>query len=140
MAKDIPFCFKPDQHALRKIIGPLEHAIMQLIWTTPHSTVRDVHARMQQIPAQKPVALTTILTTMIHMTDKGLLTRSEGTQPHTYAPTYSPDELTTLMIQQVVDSLAQDYPDQTIDYLTDYLTRHPHRCAPTSSISNEKPG
>jgi predicted transcriptional regulator len=54
----------------RLSLGPLEVEVMEAIWASGASSVRDVTARMQ-----RPLAYTTVMTTLDRLYKKGLLGR-----------------------------------------------------------------
>jgi BlaI family transcriptional regulator, penicillinase repressor len=57
-----------------------ELAILNILWTTGPSTVREVHASL----SSKQTGYTTVLKQMQVMAEKGLLTRSERFRAHVY--------------------------------------------------------
>ena len=58
-----------------------ELEILNILWATGPSTVREVHTRIG-----KGVGYTTVLKQMQVMAEKGLLTRSEQFRSHIYSP------------------------------------------------------
>src|SRR5438045_2717624 len=67
-----------------KVLGDLERVIMRMLWQDGYGTVRDV---FRQIRAERPIALTTVMTTMVVLTEKGFLAREEGTHnAYIYTP------------------------------------------------------
>jgi BlaI family transcriptional regulator, penicillinase repressor len=63
----------------RPSAGELE--ILQVLWDKGPSTVRDVHAHLNQ---SKPTGYTTVLKLMQIMADKGLVQRDETQRAHVY--------------------------------------------------------
>ncbi len=51
-------------------LGPLELAVMEIVWAREESNVRDVAARLE-----RPLAYTTVMTTLDRLYKKGLLER-----------------------------------------------------------------
>ncbi|NHJ24132.1 MAG: BlaI/MecI/CopY family transcriptional regulator [Candidatus Lokiarchaeota archaeon] len=62
--------------AVKSELGPLELAIMQIIWSTKSSTVREIYESLSQ---ERKIALTTISTTMNRLFNKGFLSREVDT-------------------------------------------------------------
>ncbi len=62
--------------ALEYELGPLELAIMQLMWRNPSQTVREICTELSK---QREIAITTVSTTMDRLYQKGLLTRKTKT-------------------------------------------------------------
>ena len=69
-------------------LGPLEIAVMEIVWEHGESAVRDVVDRLT-----RPLAYTTVMTTLDRLFKKGLLTRSEEGRAFRYAPRFSREEL-----------------------------------------------
>jgi predicted transcriptional regulator len=58
-------------------LGPLEHAVMRIVWAyAAPITVKQVH---EALSADRAVAYTTVMTTMVRLAEKGLLTRASRT-------------------------------------------------------------
>ena len=64
--------FRYNQVGLRKFLGDLECEIMELVWkkANPTVTVRDIYDALRQ---QRQIAYTTVMTTMVRLSEKGLL-------------------------------------------------------------------
>jgi predicted transcriptional regulator len=72
-AKPIPF-----------VLGPLELAVMEIVWTRPESNVRDVATRLD-----RPLAYTTVMTTLDRLFKKGLLDRQKSDRAFVYSAALS---------------------------------------------------
>jgi hypothetical protein len=58
------------------VLGPLEHAVMGIVWAhAAPITVRHVYAALG---ADCNLAYTTVMTTMMRLTEKGMLTHAPG--------------------------------------------------------------
>ena len=55
-------------------LGPLEHAIMRVVWA--HASAITVRQVYKPLSHDHNLAYTTIMTTMVRLADKGLLTRT----------------------------------------------------------------
>ena len=66
------------------ILGPLEIATMEVLWSRGESAVRDVVDRLE-----RPLAYTTIMTTLDRLYKKGLLARRKEQRAFYYAPRHS---------------------------------------------------
>ena len=113
---NIPIRLTPTGDGLRKLLGPLEVEIMNIIWTgrRPY-TVRQVH---QQILTQRDLAYTTVQTTMVRLTEKGILsqepiasTRGRG-GTYIYTAVVNEAAFVDHAITEVIQSLLRDYPAQ----------------------------
>src|SRR5215210_4417015 len=68
-ATNIKFRFNPSQGKAEKILGPLEAAIMDVVWDQGTTTVSRVHRALRD---SRDVAYTTIMTTMSRLAKKRL--------------------------------------------------------------------
>jgi predicted transcriptional regulator len=62
-------------------LGHLENTVMELVWTRGESSVRDVVDRLE-----RPLAYTTVMTTLDRLFKKGLLDRRKAERAFVYTP------------------------------------------------------
>ena len=115
------FRFKPAEGGLVKVLGPLETEIMQIVWREKFTTVKKVHRALQ---AQRDIAYTTVMTTMTRLADKGVLNRRRDGLAYIYTPAITKRDFETMMVRRVLDGLMDDYEEETITYILDYLAEH----------------
>jgi predicted transcriptional regulator len=120
MPLNMRFRFSPTKDGLVKVLGPLETEIMQILWEDERSTVKKVHRKLSQ---QRDIAYTTVMTTMSRLAEKGVLNRHREGLAYVYLPAITEDDFVTMVVQQVLDGLLDDYSDTAIDYMVDYLAR-----------------
>ena len=119
------FRFKPAEGGLVKVLGPLETDIMQLVWREKFTTVKKVHRSLQEA---RDIAYTTVMTTMTRLAEKGVLTRRRDGLAYVYTPAITKRDFEAMMVRRVLDGLMDDYEEETITYLLDYLAeRDPKR-------------
>lgn len=123
MARQPEFRFKPGAGGLVKVLGPLETRIMQIVWREKSTTVKQVHRKLQDSPERADIAYTTVMTTMTRLAEKGILDRKRDGLAYVYTPAVTKDDFETAMVRRVLDGLMDDYEDETIDYIVDYLAR-----------------
>jgi predicted transcriptional regulator len=116
----IPFRLTPDSAGLEKLLGPLEVQVMQIIWQDDRSTVKKVHRKLSQ---HRDIAYTTVMTTMSRLAEKGVLNRHREGLAYVYTPAITEDDFVTMVVQQVLDGLLDDYSETAVDYMVDYLAR-----------------
>jgi predicted transcriptional regulator len=114
------FRFSPMKDGLVKVLGPLETDIMQIVWQDERSTVKKVHRKLSQ---QRDIAYTTVMTTMSRLAEKGVLHRHREGLAYVYTPAITETDFVTMVVQQVLDGLLDDYSETAVDYLVDYLAR-----------------
>ena len=73
-------------HAPRQL-GPLEVTVMEILWSRGESNVRDVVDRLG-----RPLAYTTVMTTLDRLFKKGLLARRKSDRTFIYWPAMNRDE------------------------------------------------
>ncbi len=112
------FRFKPAEGGLVKVLGPLETDIMQLVWRDKFTTVKKVHRALQD---DRDIAYTTVMTTMTRLAEKGVLNRKRDGLAYIYAPAVTKRDFEAMMVRRVLDGLMDDYEEETITYLLDYL-------------------
>ena len=119
------FRFKPAEGGLVKVLGPLETDIMQLVWREKFTTVKKVHKVLQ---SERDIAYTTVMTTMTRLAEKGVLNRRRDGLAYIYTPAVTKHDFETMMVRRVLDGLMDDYEEETITYILDYLAeRDPQR-------------
>jgi len=69
------------------LLGPLEKEVMDVVWMQGQANVRDVVAQME-----RPLAYTTVMTTLDRLYKKGLLERTMNERAFVYSPTLSREE------------------------------------------------
>ena len=62
-------------------LGPLEITVMEILWTHGESNVRDVVDRLG-----RPLAYTTVMTTLDRLYKKGMLERRKADRAFFYSP------------------------------------------------------
>lgn len=68
-------------------LGPLEENVMEILWAGGESSVRDVIQKLE-----RPLAYTTVMTTLDRLFKKGLLTRHKSDRAFVYSPRLSRSE------------------------------------------------
>ena len=108
------------KHSLSEVLGPLEAEIMDVVWDRGEVTVRDVHAALR---AGRPIAYTTVMTTLGRLADKGLLARDESHPAHRYTARMTRDQYARSTVKSVVDWLVNHFPEPAVSYLVDRVGR-----------------
>ncbi|HLH39287.1 MAG TPA: BlaI/MecI/CopY family transcriptional regulator [Bryobacteraceae bacterium] len=84
-------------------LGYLEHQVMDLVWSRGESSVRDIVERME-----RPLAYTTVMTTLDRLFKKGLLERRKSDRAFVYSPQMTRAEWEQKLAGQLVRSLLAD--------------------------------
>ena len=88
--------------ALDKLLGGLERDIMETMWSSGPSTVRDVLIALnQRRTPQRQLVYTTVMTVMTRLVEKRLLGRERVGKAHVYTAAVSQEEFLTRTSQQI---------------------------------------
>jgi BlaI family transcriptional regulator, penicillinase repressor len=101
---------------LASVLGPLEAEVMDIIWDRDEVTVRDVYRELRRV---RPIAYTTVMTTMGRLTEKRLLHRREDHPAHRYTPRVSREQYASSTVKSVVDWLVSHFRDPAVAYFLD---------------------
>ena len=100
--------FKPGARGAAHVLGELETAVMESLWSASEQTVTEVEERLQR---GREIAHTTVLTTLDRMHRKGLLTREKHGKAFVYAPRYTREEFERGVAQEVLGALLQQFTE-----------------------------
>ncbi len=97
---------------VKKLLGSLELEVMECMWQISKSTVRQV---TKTIDCKRPIAYTTVMTIMVHLVDKGLLTRTKYGKRYHYRVAQSKDEFLRQTSMNVVHTLLDNFGDLAVE-------------------------
>lgn len=115
--------FRFNQQGLRKFLGDLECEIMELVWkkANPTVTVREIFDILRH---QREIAYTTVMTTMVRLSEKGLLKIvDKAGLANCYAPVEERDEFIKNAVGRVLDIFFEEFPDESATYLAEATRR-----------------
>ena len=118
------FIFRPFRKGLGTVLGNLETEIMEVVWARGEVSVRDVHRRLER---RRPIAYTTVMTTLARLAVKGLLTRRKAAGAYLYTPLVSKDELAGVVAESVIDGLLHGFGAGAVSRLLDRLQQEDPR-------------
>ena len=108
--------FRINQSGLQKFLGDLECEIMELVWklANPTTTVREV---FDALKLKRDIAYTTVMTTMVRLSEKELLNIvDKAGLANVYVPRYNREQFIEEAVKQILKSLAEEYPRETLNY------------------------
>lgn len=108
------------KHSLAEVLGPLEADIMEVVWDSGEVTVRDVHKALGN---SRPLAYTTVMTTLGRLADKGLVKRIEVQPAHHYIALVTREQYARSTVKSVVDWLVNHFPDPAVAYFLDRVEK-----------------
>lgn len=100
------------------MLGGLEAEVMEVAWSRGRVTVRDVH---QHLIARRPLAYTTVMTTMTRLAQKGLLRRELESNYYVYRPALSREEFMDRVARTVLDGLLEEFAGPVFSHLVQRL-------------------
>ncbi len=91
---------RAERDPLAAALGSLERQVMEVIWDSDACTVRDVHARMR-----RPVAYTTVMTTLDRLFKKGFAARTRKGRAFVYTAARTRADVEAAMASGVLGGL-----------------------------------
>jgi len=110
--------FKPGSRGAGHVLGELESAVMDVLWSQPEQTVTNVEERLRQ---KREIAHTTVLTTLDRMHRKGYLTREKQAKAFVYSPRYTRAEFERMMAQEVLGALIGHFTEPALSTFVDLI-------------------
>jgi predicted transcriptional regulator len=102
----------------RMSLGPLEMAIMELLWDRGKQTACEIMQRVDRDPAY-----TTVMTTLDRLLMKGLLNRRTATRPFFYSARMNRSELTRMRVRGFISGFIAQRPEESVDVLLSAMIR-----------------
>ena len=118
-SKGIKFRFNPSSSKSKKVLGPLEGEIMDVVWEQGPTTVSAVHKALAK---RKEIAYTTVMTTMSRLAKKQLLNQDRSSTTYKYSPALSREEFDRYVVMGVLNGLFEDYGDAVIDHFVECVS------------------
>jgi predicted transcriptional regulator len=108
---------RPEKTGVNAPLGDLELAVMQQIWNSGLTGClgSDVH---QKLDAVHPIALTTALTTLDRLRDKGIIQREREGKAYRYWASVSEEQLQQRIVSGVLDRLIAQFPKAVATYFS----------------------
>lgn len=93
-------------------LGSLQQAILEELWTAGESSVRQVVALLES--RANTLAYTTVLTVMVRLHARGLLTRRREGRRDMYRAAVDPAGLSAALSREAVDRLIEAHGDEAL--------------------------
>ncbi|WP_081788673.1 BlaI/MecI/CopY family transcriptional regulator [Candidatus Blastococcus massiliensis] len=99
-------------------LGKLEAAVMGVLWSAGGAlTVREV---LEQLPAQRNLAYTTVMTVLSNLHRKGMVERRPVGRAYSYLPAQSREAVAAASLREVLD--ASDDPRSVLLHFAETAT------------------
>ncbi len=118
-----------------KLLGELEAEIMEYMWAIEEARVQHVFRLINQ---KRPLAYTTIMTVMGHLTEKGLLSRTSQGNRYVYRVVKSKNEFLRDASKKMVRNILSDFGDLAIaGFLGEISKTRPEKLNDLKSLLRE---
>lgn len=109
--------FRPGRTGVGAPLGDLESAIMRYIWECNEAGCLAVEVQ-QSLESERPVALTTVLTTLDRLFDKGIVDREREGKAYRYRHAITEANLDQRIVEGVLNGLIARFPDAVATYFS----------------------
>jgi predicted transcriptional regulator len=112
---------RPHRTGIAAPLGDLETAVMKYVWQCegPGCLGQEVQ---QELARERPVAITTILTTLDRLFDKGIVQREREGKAYRYRAALSEEQLQQRIVDGVLGSLIAQFPKAVAAYFANQDT------------------
>ena len=109
--------FRPERTGIGGPLGELEAEVMHSVWTRGESGC--LAAEVQQaLSIKQAIALTTVLTTLDRLLQKGIVRRERESKAHRYHAAVTEKELEQRIVEGVLNSLIARFPNAVATYFS----------------------
>ena len=117
--------FRFNQVGLKKFLGDLECEIMELVLklssSNPTVTVREVYDALRK---KREIAYTTVMTTMVRLSEKGLLKIvDKAGLANCYVPESDRETFIRNSVEHVLDIFFSEFPDECSEFVAGMMSR-----------------
>jgi len=107
---------RPERTGIRAPLGDLELAVMRHVWACGEQGCSG--SEVQRIlERERPVALTTVLTTLDRLSQKGILHRQREGKAYVYRPALTEQQLEQRIVDGVLGGLIDQFPSAVATFL-----------------------
>lgn len=110
--------FKVGERGLNRFFGPLEAKIMDVLWSRPGSSIREVQTALEQ---DRDVNFNTVMTVMNRLVDKGLLSKSQKGRTSLYHPVQSKEQFMNNQSKELSHELVDEFGALAVNHMLDAL-------------------
>ncbi len=112
-----PSAFHPNRAGIRKVLGDLEAEVLELVWERSGEsgvTARDLY---EELRLRRPIAYTTVMTTMQRLHKKGLLECDRQERAYVYSPRMDREQFIERFVGRILDDLLASFSGATLSHL-----------------------
>ena len=108
---------RPEKTGVRAPLGDLEMAVMRHVWACGADGCLGTDVQ-QALERERPIALTTVLTTLDRLRDKGILERDREGKAYRYRAALTEDQVQQRIVDGVLGALIAQFPRAVAAYFT----------------------
>ncbi|MCQ6561308.1 BlaI/MecI/CopY family transcriptional regulator [Paenibacillus mendelii] len=107
-----------NHRGLELFFGPLEAQIMDILWSAPDLSIKDVQTRLGK---DKELNFNTVMTVMNRLTDKGFLTKAVVGRTSIYRPNDTKERFLESQSKEISHNLVEDFGPLVVSHMLDGL-------------------
>lgn len=112
--------FRSKKKGLNRLFGEIESEIMNLLWEKGPLKGKDVHEALRK---KKETALTTILTVLDRLSEKGFVRKDRDVGPTIYSPLVSRQKFEARVTSELIRGAYELSPDFAISAFSDIFSK-----------------
>jgi predicted transcriptional regulator len=105
--------FRPDRPGIRKVLGDLEAAVMESLWTRPADAGTTVREVFEALYGRRRIAYTSVMSTMSRLARKNVLRAEKEGPAYIYYPTVTEEEFVSRFVGRVLEDLFVSFSGAT---------------------------
>ena len=106
---------RPEKTGVRAPLGDLEQSIMRHVWRCGEAGCLASEVQ-QALERERPIALTTVLTTLDRLFDKGTLQRERAGKAYRYQAALTEEQLQQRIVEGILGDLIARFPKAVAAY------------------------
>jgi predicted transcriptional regulator len=114
--------FNMHEQGLNQFFGPLEAKIMEILWASKKTTIRDVQTIVSE---EEPLSFNTVMTVMNRLIEKGLLkktSKGSGRARLTFfEPIQTKEQFLSEQTKEVTQGLIREFGELVVGHMIDAL-------------------
>ena len=127
---------RPEKTGVGAPLGDLEAAVMRRIWACGPAGCQGADVQ-QHLERERPIALTTVLTTLDRLLDKGILRRTREGKAYRYWATLSEEDLQRRIVEGVMGKLIAQFPKAVAAYFAQQAPGGPSGAADLTALARQ---
>lgn len=108
--------YKLNEQGLKHFFGPLEAQIMEIVWGSPHITIKEVQQKLEE-----ELNFNTVMTVMNRLVEKGHLQKQCKGRSTQYLPIQSKEEFLHAQTKAMTKELMGEFADLVVVHMLDDL-------------------